>query len=218
MRPYFRANWSGMSPFVTYLLAANAVAFLAYTIDYFLCGFFPKLDDTKANAIVMDLFPVAGGAVGTLLALFVWSGRLSEHRINKGNVAWWFLAFACLIVWSAITAVVTGLVHVSLGELLASWNLATLKMLGIYLAVINLVTLVVFITDKAAATNGNDPRKRMPEACLLGLCLAGGSVGGLISMYTTRHKTKKWHFVYGLPAFLALDAGLVVFAHSAGLI
>ena len=207
-----------MSPFVTYLAVANAVAFLAYTIDFFLCGFFPKLDDTKANAVVMDLFPVGGGAVGTLLALFVWSGRLPGHRMNKGNVAWWFLAFACLIVWGAITAVVTGLVHVSPEEFLASWNLAALKVLGIYLAVINLATLVVFIMDKAAATNANDPRKRMPEACLLGLCLAGGSVGGLIGMYATRHKTKKWYFVYGLPVFLALDAGIVVFAHSAGLI
>ncbi len=207
-----------MSPFVTYLVVANVVAFLAYTIDFFLCGLFPQLDDTKANAIVMDLFPVAGGAAGTLLALFIWSGRLPGHRINKGNVAWWFLAFACLIVWGAIAVVVTGLMHVSLEELLASWNLAALKVLGIYLAVINLVTLVVFITDKAAATNGNDPRKRMPEACLLGLCLAGGSVGGLIGMYVTRHKTKKWYFVYGLPVFLVLDVGLVVFAHGAGLI
>ena len=207
-----------MSPFVTYLLAANVVAFLAYTVDFFLCGFFPDLDDTKANAIVMCLFPIAGGAVGTLLALYVWSGRLPGHRINKGSVAWWFLAFACLIVWSAITAVVTGLVHVSPEELLASWNLTALKALDIYLAVINLVTLVIFITDKAAASNGNDPRKRMPEACLLGLCLAGGSVGGLIGMYTARHKTKKWYFVYGLPVFLALDAGLVIFAHSVGLI
>ena len=207
-----------MSPFLTCLLAANVVAFLAYTVDFFLCGFFPDLDDTKANAIVMDLFPVAGGAVGTLLALFVWSGRLPGHRINKGNVAWWFLAFACLIVWGAITAVVTGLVQVSPEELLASWNLTALKVLGVYLAVINLVTLVVFVTDKAAAANGNDPGKRMPEACLLGLCLAGGSIGGLIGMYTTRHKTKKWYFVYGLPVFLVLDVGLVVFAHSAGLI
>ena len=32
-----------MSPFVTYLLAANVVAFLAYTVDFFLCGLFPKL-------------------------------------------------------------------------------------------------------------------------------------------------------------------------------
>ena len=206
-----------MSPFVTYLLAANVVAFLAYTVDFFLCGFFPDLDDTKANAVVMDLFPVAGGAVGTLLALFVWSGRLPGHRINKGNVAWWFLAFACLIVWSAITAVVTGLVHVSPEELLASWNLTALKVLGVYLAVITLAALVVFVADKAVASRDNDPGRRVPEACLLGLCLAGGSVGGLIGMYATRHKTKKWYFVYGLPVFLALDAGLVVFAHSVGL-
>ena len=103
-------------------------------------------------------------------------------------------------------------------EFLASWNLAALKVLGAHLAVINLVTLAIFVADKAAASNGNDPRKRVPEACLLGLCLAGGSIGGLIGMYAARHKTTKWYFVYGLPVFLALDAGIVVFAHSAGLI
>ena len=102
--------------------------------------------------------------------------------------------------------------------LLASWNTTALKALGIYLAVINLATLVVFVADKAATSRGNDPGKRVPEACLLRLCLAGGSVGGLIGMYTAKHKTKKWYFVYGLPVFLALDAGLAIFAHSVGLI
>ncbi len=207
-----------MSPFVTYLLAANVVAFLAYTADFFLCGFFPDLDDTKANAVIMDLFPIAGGAVGTLLALYIWSGRLPGHRINKDNVAWWFLAFACLVIWGTITIATTGLMPVSLNGLLASWNTTALKVLSIYLAVINLATLVVFVADKTVASRGNDPGKRVPEACLLGLCLAGGSVGGLIGMYTARHKTKKWCFVYGLPVFLALDAGLVIFAHSVGLI
>lgn len=152
-----------MSPFVTYLLAANVVAFLAYTVDFFLCGLFPKLDDSKANAIAMCLFPIAGGAVGTLLALFVCCGRLPGHRINKDNVAWWFLAFACLIVWGAITIAATGLMPVSLNGLLASWNLTALKALGIYLAVINLVTLVVFITDKAEPQTATTPESACPK-------------------------------------------------------
>ena len=96
--------------------------------------------------------------------------------------------------------------------------MTALKVLGVYLAVINLAALVVFVADKAVASRDNDPGRRVPEACLLGLCLAGGSVGGLIGMYATRHKTKKWYFVYGPPVFLTLDAGLVIFAHSVGLI
>lgn len=123
-----------------------------------------------------------------------------------------------MVIWGAITIAATGLMPMSLNGLLASWNTIALKVLGIYLAVINLATLVVFVADKTVAARGNDPGKRVPEACLLGLCLAGGSVGGLIGMYTTRHKTKKWYFVYGLPVFLALDAGLVIFAISVGLI
>ena len=53
---------------------------------------------------------------------------------------------------------------------------------------------------------------------MLGLCLVGGSVGGMIAMNVVRHKTKKWHFVWGLPFFIILDIAVVLYAHMGGLI
>lgn len=74
--------------------------------------------------------------------------------------------------------------------------------LFIYLLLINMLTFIIFFIDKKRSQRD---RWRIPEASLFLLCLIGGSLGGLISMYTFRHKTKKWTFKYGLPLMLALN-------------
>lgn len=71
-----------MDPFLIYLIAVNVVAFAAFAFDYLLCRWKPEIEDTAANAIVMDIFPLAGGAVGTLAALFVLTGRDRRRRMN----------------------------------------------------------------------------------------------------------------------------------------
>ena len=76
----------------------------------------------------------------------------------------------------------------------------------------------MFAWDKHVARTGNARRRRAPEARLLGLCLIGGSLGGMLAMYAVRHKTRKWHFVWGLPAFLVLDVAVVPYAHLSGIL
>ena len=140
--------------------------------------------------------------------------------MNKDNVAWWFLAIVCLIVCGLIAAVHFGLVtlDMSIAGLATGWNLARLKVLGIYLAVANAITFVAFAWDKHVAASGNDYKHRAPEARLLGLCLAGGAVGGLLAMNIVRHKTQKWYFVWGLPLFIVLDLVVILCAHMSGLV
>ena len=166
------------------------------------------------------MFPIAGGALGMLLALFVFTGMLPGHRMNKENVAWWFLAIVCLVAWGVVVAVRFGLVPLdpSISGLLTGWDLDKLKILGVYLVIVNIFTFVVFVRDKRAAQRGNNFGKRTPAAFLLGLCLIGGSVGGMIAMRAVRHKTMKWYFVWGLPLFIVLDVVLVLFAHMGGVI
>ena len=209
-----------MDPFLLYLLAINVAALAAYAVDYLLCQRFPALDDAPANSLILDVFPIAGGAAGTLLALFFLAGRGREHRINKDNIAWWFLAIICLVVWGLVVAVRYGAVSLdaALAGILTGWNPNALKALGIYLVVINLATSALFAWDKHVAATGNSPKRRVPEAYLLTLCLLGGSPGGLLAMHAVRHKTKKWYFTWGLPAFIVLDVALVAFAHAAGLL
>ena len=208
-----------LNPFLLYLIVINIVTFIAVVIDFLLCMWKPAIDDMAANSLIMDIFPIVGCAAGMLLAMFVITGLGRGHRMNKDNIAWWFLAIVCLIVWGLVAAANLGLVTLDggVGALFSGWNLGRLKVLSIYFAVINVVTFVAFAWDKHVAANGNDFNRRFPEALLLGLSLIGGSVGGLLAMYIVRHKTRKWYFVWGLRAFIVLDALVVLYAHMVGL-
>ena len=79
-----------MDLLLLYLIAVNAAAFVVFAIDYLLCLKFPALDNMAANSLILDIFPIAGGAAGMLLALFLLGGLGRGHRMNKDNIAWWF--------------------------------------------------------------------------------------------------------------------------------
>lgn len=46
---------------------------------------------------------------------------------------------------------------------------------------------------------------RIPEATMFIIAIIGGSIGCILGMYTFRHKTRHWHFVYGMPLILILQ-------------
>lgn len=209
-----------MTPLLFYLIVVNVVTLLVFIADYFLCQRHPALDDAVANSLILDLFPLVGGAIGMLLALFVLGGRGRRHCMNKDNIAWWFLAIICLVVWGFMAAVVLKVapLNVGLDDLLTGWNPGRLIVLGFYLIIINVITFAAFVRDKGVAKNGNNFNKRIPEARLLTLCLLGGSAGGIVAMNAVNHKTKRWYFVWGLPVFALLDLAAIACAHMCGLI
>lgn len=57
----------------------------------------------------------------------------------------------------------------------------------IYLAIINVITFVVYGLDK---WNAKQSKWRIRESTLLGLAAIGGSIGALLAMKILRHKTK----------------------------
>ncbi|MCM1104325.1 MAG: DUF1294 domain-containing protein [Clostridium sp.] len=76
-----------------------------------------------------------------------------------------------------------------------------------YVLMINVVGFFSMYLDKRKA------RKRLwriPEATLFLIALIGGSIGSIVGMYTFRHKTRHWYFVYGLPVILFLQIAAVV--------
>ncbi|MBR3864990.1 MAG: DUF1294 domain-containing protein [Clostridia bacterium] len=66
-----------------------------------------------------------------------------------------------------------------------------LKIYLIYIAVLSVITLILYGIDKIKAING---WYRIPEAVLLSSSLLGGGVGGIVGMLLFRHKTKHWYF------------------------
>ena len=78
----------------------------------------------------------------------------------------------------------------------------------VYLTVLNLVTFALYGADKRRAKKG---QWRIPEKTLLILPLLGGSVGGILGMAVSHHKTRHWYFRWGLPAMLLLQAAGAVY-------
>ena len=83
-----------------------------------------------------------------------------------------------------------------------------LKLYIALLAVLSLVTLVLYGTDKARAKRG---AWRISERTLLLCSLLGGAIGGLIAMRLFRHKTRHWYF--WAVNFLALTVHIAMLAY-----
>lgn len=82
-----------------------------------------------------------------------------------------------------------------------------MKVLLIYLAVINAVTFLLYGIDKLKAKKN---AWRIKESTLLLAALIGGSVGALAGMYTFRHKTKHLKFKIGVPLILILQIAVAI--------
>lgn len=86
----------------------------------------------------------------------------------------------------------------------------------IYLLLINVLAFALYGIDKRKAVAGKDKKtgrsakRRIPEAELLGVALAGGGIGAYIAMFLFRHKTKRIKFLVGVPVCILLDVLLVI--------
>lgn len=85
-----------------------------------------------------------------------------------------------------------------------------MKILRLYLLLINAAAFLLMLADKRKARRG---AWRIPEKTLLSAAALGGSVGAIAGMYLFRHKTKHPKFYIGLPLILAaqLAAAAVLF-------
>lgn len=77
-----------------------------------------------------------------------------------------------------------------------------MKILYVYLIVINIAALFIMAEDKHRA---KQHLWRISERTLFAAALLGGSIGAILGMYLFHHKTRHWYFVVGMPLILALQ-------------
>lgn len=83
-----------------------------------------------------------------------------------------------------------------------------IKILMCYLLLVNVIAFVMYGIDKRRAKKD---AWRIPEARLLLVAAAGGSVGAWLGMKVWRHKTLHKKFRYGVPAIFLLQVALALY-------
>ena len=76
-----------------------------------------------------------------------------------------------------------------------------MKIINIYLIIINILCLILIIIDKILAIK---KKQRISEFHLLTITLFGGSIGTLLGMIIVRHKIRKLKFLLLVPLSLIL--------------
>ncbi|MBR5598138.1 MAG: DUF1294 domain-containing protein [Lachnospiraceae bacterium] len=85
--------------------------------------------------------------------------------------------------------------------------MSVVYVLILYVLLVNLLGFYAMYNDKLRSKKR---AFRIPEATLFTIAVIGGSIGSIVGMYVFRHKTRHWHFVYGMPLILILQIiGLV---------
>ena len=85
----------------------------------------------------------------------------------------------------------------------------------VILVVMNLISLLLMRHDKQCARKN---RRRVPERTLFLAAALFGTLGGTLGMFLFRHKTKHWYFRVFFPLLLVLQAGILGYLRSAGIL
>ena len=90
----------------------------------------------------------------------------------------------------------------------------TIIVSGVLLA-LNIVSFFLMGYDKQCARKN---RRRIPEKTLFLSAILFGALGGTLGMFIFRHKTRHWYFRVFFPLLLFLQAGILGWLWSRGIL
>ena len=190
--------------FDRYLLIINIIALVIYGIKVLVYKHQTRDWFEKLCMFIVLL----GGSAGILLMII-----LFDRKAVKENMMSRVFTLCMLVIQAILLLIVKGYhgdqIHIDFWDYLMQH-----RILLIYLAVVNILTIIVFGVDKM---NAKSNRQRVRIVTLLGLAFIGGSVGALIGMYGFHHKTKKAYFTVGVPWMLLMQVVVVFYVMNMGI-
>ena len=190
--------------FDRYLLIINIIALVIYGIKVLVYKHQTRDGFEKLCMFIVLL----GGSAGILLMII-----LFDRKAVKENMMSRVFTLCMLVIQAILLLIVKGYhgdqIHIDFWDYLMQH-----RILLIYLAVVNILTIIVFGVDKM---NAKSNRQRVRIVTLLGLAFIGGSVGALIGMYGFHHKTKKAYFTVGVPLILLMQVVVLFYVMNMGI-
>lgn len=83
------------------------------------------------------------------------------------------------------------------------------------LLILNLFSFFLMAHDKKCA---REHKRRVPEKVLFLSAALFGAFGGTLAMFVFHHKTKHWYFKVFFPVLLLLQAGILGYLWSRGIL
>ena len=190
--------------FDRYLLIINIIALVIYGIKVLIYKHQTR-DWFEKFCMFIALL---GGSAGILLMII-----LFDRKAVKENMMSRVFTLCMLVIQAILLLIVKGYhgdqMHIDFWDYLMQH-----RILLIYLAVVNILTIIVFGVDKM---NAKSNRQRVRIVAFLGLAFIGGSVGALIGMYGFHHKTKKAYFTVGVPLILLMQVVVLFYVMNMGM-
>ena len=190
--------------FDRYLLIINIIALVIYGIKVLVYKHQTRDWFEKLCMFIVLL----GGSAGILLMIIFF-----DRKAVKENMMSRVFTLCMLVIQAILLLIVKGYhgdqIHIDFWDYLMQH-----RILLIYLAVVNILTIIVFGVDKM---NAKSNRQRVRIVTLLGLAFIGGSVGALIGMYGFHHKTKKAYFTVGVPLILLMQVVILFYVMNMGM-
>jgi uncharacterized membrane protein YsdA (DUF1294 family) len=74
---------------------------------------------------------------------------------------------------------------------------------------VNAVAFLAILLDKSRSRKAG--AERISEGMLFFMAAAFGSIGVYAGMFAFRHKTRKWHFIIGIPLLIVENIATILF-------
>lgn len=174
---------------IKYLAGINLLGFLLYGLNLFVSAHTRTVRIDWAARVAT----VLGGSLGVLVAILIF-----DRKAKKENMMTRVFAICFLVMQIILFLIISGK-HTAQMTFDFVGFFARHKIFAMYLVLVNLVSFVMYATDKIKAQN---EKKRIPVAVLMGIALLGGAIGAIAGMYLFRHKVRQKCFTVGVPLIL----------------
>lgn len=140
------------------------------------------------NDFLITILTILGGSIGELINMILFDRKSNkQNMMNK-------LFIICMFIIQIILLILLNKKTINFNP-----ELLNNKFFLIYLILINLITFLIFYLDKQRAIKN---KWRFKITSLLSLCLLGGEIGAISSMYIFNHKTNVNYFTKGIPLIM----------------
>ena len=204
-------NLFGLNYFQWYLIFVNAITFIMFCANHWICTHTDwesaeSLERSFINGI-LNILAIFGGAFGMLLSFIALKKKIKKYVVN-----WYAVASAMMLVWSVVYCIVCDPFHVGLGSVDNLFGQH--KALLIYLAVLNLLSLILFYRNKYKGrlkwTNY--------ETVLFLIGLIGGTLGGLIIIMFSKRRKNLNYFSFGFSVLLSAQVFFIGYLMLIGVV